>query len=97
MEQYNLYLCLKQILAEYLTEFKISYNDLNVKTDNSIGCYIKGSVVSRHRELSSGEYYNHINRVTFRTNGKFEHGSIEKCLELNSNIRDTLIKIALLY
>ena len=93
MEQYDLYLCLKQILAEYLTEFKISYNDLNVKADNSIGCYIKGSVVSKYRELSSGEYYNHTNRVTFRTNGKFEQGSIEKCLTLNSNIRDTLIKI----
>lgn len=92
MEQYVLYLILKEIAKELDNGFKYSFNDMDSNADNVTGIYIKGAEPSQYRTLSNGEYFNIINRVQFLIQGGLDNDSLMRCLNLGSNLKNTLIR-----
>lgn len=92
MEQYALYLILRDIVASTGCMFKCSFNDMNSNADNVTGIYIKGAEPSSYRTLGDGEYYNIINRVQFLIQGGLDNSSLMSCLRLGSDLKNTLIK-----
>lgn len=92
MEQYVLYLVLKEIAKQLDSNFKYSFNDMDSNADNVCGIYIKGAEPSQYRALSGGEYYNIINRVQFLIQGGLDNNSLMNSLRLGSNLKDTLIR-----
>lgn len=91
MEQYVLYLVLKELVKEFNSQFKYSFNDMDSNADNVAGIYIKGAEPSQYRTLSDGQYYNIINRVQFLIQGGLDNDSLMNCLRLGSNLKDALI------
>jgi len=92
MEQYVLYLVLKEIAKQLDSNFNYSFSDMDSNADNVCGIYIKGAEPSEYRTLSDGEYYNIINRVQFLIQGGLDNDSLMNSLRLGSNIKDTLIR-----
>ena len=92
MEQYVLYLILKEIAKQLDSNFNYSFNDMDSNADNVCGIYIKGAEPSQYRTISDGEYYNIINRVQFFIQGGLDNNSLMNCLKLGSNLKDTLIR-----
>lgn len=92
MEQYVLYLVLKEIAKQLDSNFDYSFNDMDSNADNVCGIYIKGAEPSQYRTLSDGEYYNIINRVQFLIQGGLDNDSLMNSLRLGSNLKDTLIR-----
>lgn len=95
MEQYVLYLLFKEILKDDLLDlgFSISFNDIDIKKNKTVGCYVRGGQVSRYRELSSGSYINVNNRVSFRTNCGLTKDELMDGLSLLNNIKYKVIKL----
>ena len=58
MEQYILYLALKEMVNSLNNNFKCSFNDMDSNKDNVVGIYIKGAEPSTYRTLKDGKYYN---------------------------------------
>lgn len=94
MEQYALYILLKNIIKEINSNYSISFNDMDFNKENSIGIYIKGGEVSNYRDLSDGRYYNYIARVQFMLQGGKTLDSLERVLYTGSNLRDRLITMS---
>lgn len=92
MEQYVLYLVLKDMIKDFNSNFKYSFNDMDSNEDNVCGIYIKGAEPSEYRTLSDGEYYNIINRVQFLIQGGLDNDSLMNCMRLGSKIKETLIR-----
>lgn len=92
MEQYVLYLVLKEIAKELNSNFEYSFNDMDSNADNVCGIYIKGAEPSQYRTLSDGKYYNIINRVQFLIQGGLDNDSLMNSLRLGSNLKDALIR-----
>jgi hypothetical protein len=95
MEQYVLYLLFKDILKDDLLDlgFSISFNDIDIKKNKAVGCYVRGGQVSRYRELSSGSYINVNNRVSFRANCGLTKDELMDGLSLLNNIKYKVIKL----
>lgn len=92
MEQFALYLVLKELCKEMDTSYKYSFNDMDSNADNVVGIYIKGAEPSEYRTVANGEYHNIINRVQFLIQGGICADSLMNSLRLGSNIKHTLIK-----
>lgn len=92
MEQYVLYLVLKEIAKELNSNFEYSFNDMDSNKDNVAGIYIKGAEPSQYRTLKDGVYYNIINRVQFLIQGGLDNNSLMNSLRLGSNLKETLIR-----
>ena len=92
MEQYVLYLVLKEIAKELDSGFGYSFNDMDSNADNVSGIYIKGAEPSQYRTIGSGEYFNIVNRVQFLIQGGLDNDSLMRCLNLGSKLKDTLIR-----
>lgn len=92
MEQYVLYLVLKEIAKQLDSNFDYSFNDMDSNADNVCGIYIKGAEPSQYRTLSKGEYFNIVNRVQFLIQGGLDNNSLMNSLRLGSNLKDTLIR-----
>lgn len=92
MEQYILYLQLKEIIKELDSKYKCTFNDMDLRKDNAIGIYIKGGDVSKYRSLSTGEYYNSINRVQFLIQGGLNNKDLMNALSMGNKIKITLSK-----
>lgn len=91
MEQYILYLYMKQLVKSLDNDFSTSFNDMNFNKPYSVGIYIKGAEVSTYRDISDGSIYNFIHRVQFIIQGSNESDSLFKILELSSKLRSALI------
>lgn len=92
MEQYALYLVMKQKLNSITSSFKCSFNDMDSNGDNVAGIYIKSGGTPRRRELSSGMYYNYSARVQFILQGSDNKESLMNVLSTASRLRNTLIR-----
>lgn len=92
MEQYVLYLVLKEIAKELDSGFGYSFNDMDSNADNVAGIYIKGAEPSQYRTIGSGEYFNIVNRVQFLIQGGLDNDSLMRCLKLGSKLKDNLIR-----
>lgn len=90
MEQYILYLALKEIVNSLNNNFKCSFNDMDSNKDNVVGIYIKGAEPSTYRTLKDGKYYNTINRVQFLIQGGLDNNSLLNCLNLSTMIKESL-------
>ena len=95
MEQYVLYLLFKDILKDDLEDlgFSISFNDIDIKKNKTVGCYVRGGQVSRYRDLGSGAYINVNNRVSFRANCGLTKDELMDGLSLLNNIKYKVIKL----
>jgi len=91
LEQYVLYLVLKDIVNSINDTFKTSFNDMDSNKDNVVGIYIKGSEPSKYRSLADGRYLNIVNRVQFLIQGGLDKNSLMNSLKLASKIRKSLI------
>lgn len=91
MEQYVLYLVLKNLVKKLNNEFKYSFNDMNSNGDNVAGVYVKGAEPSEYRALGDAHYFNIINRVQFLIQGSLDKNSLMGCLNLGSDIKKALI------
>lgn len=92
MEQYALYLALKNILLSLSDEFKYSFNDMDSNGKNVAGIYIKGAEPSKYRSISDGSYYNYVSRVQLLYQGDNNNNSLMNMLILVSKVRDALIR-----
>lgn len=92
MEQYALYLALKNILLSLSDEFKYSFNDMDSNGKNVAGIYIKGAEPSEYRSISDGSYYNYISRVQLLYQGDNNNNSLMSMLILVSKVRNALIR-----
>jgi hypothetical protein len=65
MEQYALFLALKQLLEQYTAQpFTFGFNDVDSNADFDCGIYIQDSEGGEYRDLTGG-YRNRIARVQF--------------------------------
>lgn len=92
MEQYVLYLILKELAKELDNNFKYSFNDMDSNADNVCGIYIKGAEPSQYRTLKEGVYCNTVNRVQFLIQGGLDNNSLMSSLSLGSKLKDALIR-----
>lgn len=90
MEQYALYLVMKQQLLNIDSSFKCSFNDMDSNRPNSVGIYVKSGGTPRRREISTGSYYNYMARVQFDILGDNSKTSLMNVLSLASRLRNTL-------
>lgn len=90
MEQYALYLVLKEIISKLGYDFKISFNDYDINGDNIIGILFKSGSNPKYRELSTGKYYDYTNRVQLVIQSSYSKSSLIDTLNLIKNIRDVL-------
>lgn len=93
MEQYILYLMFKDILKDYTSDFSFTFNDIDIKNLKSVGCFVRGSLVSNYRDLASGEYINIHNNVSFRVNAGLDKSAIMDGLTLCSHIKYKLTRL----
>lgn len=91
MEQYILYLVLKDIIRGLDSSYKISFNDMDENGVDCIGIYIKGAEPSLYRELGTGNYYNYTSRVQILLQCDNTKDSLMKLLSFITRIRSTLI------
>lgn len=90
MEQYALYLILKDIINKLGYNFKISFNDYDINGDNIIGILFKSGNNPEYRELSTGKYYGYSNRIQLVIQSSYTKDSLITTLNLIKNIRDIL-------
>jgi hypothetical protein len=93
MEQYILYLTLKEIFKDTMKDlgYKMSFNDIDIKAPKAVGCYVRGSVLSKYRDLASGQYINVENRVTFNINAGLTKDELMDGLCLCNELKYNLI------
>lgn len=91
MEQYALYLALKEMLLSISQDFKISFNDMDINKGNVCGIYIKAGEPSEYRTISQGHYMNHSARVQFMFQGDNSNDSLFDVLRVASKLKDSLI------
>ena len=91
MEQYALYVLLKNIIKDINNKYTVSFNDMDFNKENSVGIYIRGGEVSQYRDISTGRYYNYVSRVQFLLQGGKTVNSLYDVLSLASELRDRLI------
>lgn len=90
MEQYALYLVLKDIINSLGYNFSISFNDIDINGDEVIGILIKSGSNPKYRELKTGEYAGYSNRVQILVQSSYDKGSLFSTLNLTEKIRDVL-------
>ena len=90
MEQYVLYLVLKDIVSKLDNSFKYSFDDMDSNEGNVVGIYVRGGEPSQYRTLEKGVYYNVNNRVQFLIQGDLSNDSLMNCLKLGTKIKKTL-------
>lgn len=90
MEQYVLYLILKNIIKDFDSNFKCTFNDMDFNKPYSCGIYVKGSDISKYRDIAKGNYYNYIARVQFILQGDTTGESLQSVLRLASKIRNSV-------
>lgn len=91
MEQYALYLVLKDIINELGIEQSITFNDMDDNGHNCIGIYVKGDIPTSYRNISTGNYYNYSARVQVLMNGDLSNDGLMGLLSNASLIRDKLV------
>lgn len=65
MEQYGLFLALKELLKSWEGEpFTLGFNDMDLNADFDCGVYINDDT-PEYRNISTGEYLNCVSRVQF--------------------------------
>lgn len=94
MEQYALYLVIKDLCKSLTDKFVFSFNDMDFNRENVAGIYIRGSTPSSYRSLMSGSYYNKSCRVQIILQGGLSGNSIIEMLKLSSNIREALVVLS---
>lgn len=92
MEQYALYLALKNIIMEMMEGFKCSFNDMDSNASNVVGIYVKGGEPSIYRELGTGVYINSVARVQFLVQGGQTNDSLMSVLELMDKLKKAMSK-----
>lgn len=92
MEQYALYLVMKQKLNEIDDTLKCSFNDMDSNAANVVGIYIRGGSTPKDRELATGEYFNYTARVQFLLQGDNSKNSLMKIMSTASSLRKALIR-----
>lgn len=90
MEQYALYLVLKDLITKLGYDFKISFNDYDINGDNVIGIMFKSGANPEYRELSTGKYYGYANRVQILVQSSYSKISLVDTLNLIQEIREVL-------
>ena len=90
MEQYCLYLVLKDIINKLGYNYKISFNDYDINGDNIIGILFKSGNNPKYRELSTGKYYGYTNRVQLVIQSSYNKDSLVELLNLIYKIREVL-------
>lgn len=90
MEQYVLYLYLKNLILSLSDKFSITFNDMPLDKDMSVGIIIRGGEPSPYRDLASGQYAETISRVQFLLQGDLSSNSLFEILKLSSKLKDTL-------
>lgn len=91
MEQYILYMVLKNIIKEISNDYKITFNDMDDNGVDVIGIYIKGAEPSQYRELGTGNYYNYTARAQLLLQCDNNTNSLFKLLNIVTRIRSALI------
>lgn len=91
MEQYLLYLVIKEIINNIDSSYKCSFNDFNLSGDNIAAIRVKGAEPVEYRAVGTGEYYGYNCRLQILLQGGLTHSSLLSLLSLASNIRNTLI------
>lgn len=92
MEQFVLYLVIKQIINSINSKFKVSFNDMSITSEYVIGVYIKGSPTSSYRSLSTGRLYNYGARIQVVGQGGRDKAGLMELLDLMSKLRDIVIR-----
>lgn len=90
LEQYALYLVLKDIINKLGYGFEISFNDYDINGDNIVGITFKSGNNPKYRELSTGKYYGYTNRVQFTIQSGNTKSSLLNTLNLIGDIREVL-------
>lgn len=92
MEQYYIYLLLKQLVKEMDDRYTITFNDMDFNKPFSIGIYVKQAEPSDYREVKTGKYWNIKSRVQFVMQGpNTGNMSLFSLLELASKIKGKLV------
>lgn len=91
MEQYILYLAIKDIIDSFNSGYRCSFNDFKLNTDDIAAIRIKGAEPVEYRSLSTGAYYGYSCRLQILLQGGLTNNSLLKLLSLSSKIRSTLI------
>lgn len=92
MEQYALYLVLKDQVKNLDSTYKCSFNDMDSNATGVVGIYVKSGGTPRRREISTGEYYNYSARVQFIIQGDNTKESLMSTMNLASSLRKALIR-----
>jgi hypothetical protein len=90
LEQYCLYLVLKDLINNIGFNYKISFNDYDINSDNIIGILFKSGNNPKYRELSTGKYYSYTNRVQLIIQSSYSKDSLIELLNLIYKIREVL-------
>lgn len=92
MEQFALYLALKNIILGLGLNYKISFNYMDINEKNVAGIFVKGAEPSIYRSVASGDYFNFVSRVQILLQGDDNHDSLMLLLHHISKIKTTLIR-----
>ena len=66
MEQYGLFLALKELLKGWGgQQFSFGFNDMDINADFDCGVYIRGDAPGEYRDITTGSYVNRTARVQF--------------------------------
>lgn len=66
MEQYGLFLALKELLKSWEGQpFTLGFNDMDINADFDCGIYIRGDAPGEYRDMTTGAYVNRVARVQF--------------------------------
>ena len=91
MEQYALYLVIKEIAQQINNKIKYTFNDMDSNKGNVCGIYIKVAEPSEYRGISDGKYFNNIVRVQLLIQSDLSTNSYFECFECLSSVRDAII------
>lgn len=91
MEQYALYLVLKDRVKAIDNTYKCSFNDMDSNAPSVIGIYVKSGGTPKKRELSTGNYYNYTARVQFLIQGSNSNDGLMSTMMIASSLRSALI------
>ena len=91
MEQYALYLLMKDQVNSLDENFTCSFNDMDFNKPNVVGIYVRGGNTPRYREISTGKYFNYTARVQFIIQGDNSKESLMTTMGLASSLRNALV------
>lgn len=92
MEQFALYLVLRDLFKKWGVALSPSFNDVDSNGRNVMGVFIRSGGASKYRNIASGKYYNYSSRVQVLLYGDLSSNSLMDVLSAAGIIRNNIVQ-----